>query len=138
MDKPSRIAQVYGYTVCLVALVVAIISVPMLVNACFDRANPLQSQSGFGVSLTSFETYKATYQRERIPSPGAGAAADSASDDTLRRRYDALVADRLAATRYRTSKALFTASLLLLLAVGLFGFHWRWVKRFANGAAGSA
>lgn len=131
METPNRIAQVYGYTACLVALVVGIISVPMLLNAAFDRANPLQSESGYGVSLISFEAYQATYQRERGGPPDAGGApSDSTSEATLRQRYDALVAERLAATRYRTSKTLFTSSILLLLAVGLFVFHWRWVRRF--------
>lgn len=136
VDKPNRIAQLYGYTICLVALVVAIISVASLLSACFDRANPLQSEYGYGVTLSSFEAYQATFQRERgVYPPGANAPSDTASTATLRQRYDALVADRIATTRYRTSKTLVTYSALLLIAAGLFAFHWRWVRRLANGGA---
>ena len=127
MNGPNRIAQAYGYSACLVALIVAIISVPMLLNAAFDRANPLQAESGFGVSLISFEAYQVTSQRERASmAPGK---ADTTSEAAQRKRYDALVAERLAATRFRTTKAMFTSTVLLLLSIALFVFHWRWLKR---------
>lgn len=127
MNGPNRIAQAYGYTACLVALIVAIISVPTLMNAAFDRANPLQAESGFGVSLISFEAYQVTSQRNRGPvEPGK---ADATSEAEQRKRYDALVAERLATTRFRTTKTLFTSTMLLLLSIALFVFHWRWLKR---------
>jgi len=82
------------------------------------------------MTLTSFEAYKATYQRERMMRDPSGAAQpDTVSEATLRRRYDALVADRIATTRYRTSKAFVTNGVLLLISVGLFFYHWRWVRR---------
>ena len=127
MNGPNRIAQAYGYTACLVALIVAIISVPMLLNAAFDRANPLQAERGFGVSLISFEAYQVTSQRERAST--APGKADTTSEAAQRKRYDALVAERLAATRFRTTKAMFTSTVLLLLSIALFVFHWRWLKR---------
>ena len=127
MNGPNRIAQAYGYTACLVALIVAIISVPTLMNAAFDRANPLQAERDFGVSLISFESYQATQQRTRgTVEPGK---VDATSEAEQRKRYDALVAERLATTRFRTTKTLFTSTMLLLLSIGLFVFHWRWLKR---------
>lgn len=130
VETPNRMAQMYGYTVCLIAVVVAIASVASLIDAAFDRAYPLQDEYMFGASLSSFEAYKATYSRERAAmGPGPVAVLDTASDETLRSRYDALVQDRITAARYRTSKKLVTSGLLLLVAVGLFGVHWRWVRR---------
>ena len=121
MNGPNRIAQAYGYTACLVALIVAIISVPMLLNAAFDRANPLQAESGFGVSLISFEAYQVTSQRERASmAPGK---ADTTSEAAQRKRYDAVVAEHLAATRFRTTKAMFTSTVLLLLSDTRRGLH---------------
>lgn len=137
VERPNRVAQLYGYTVCLVALVVTIVSVASLLNALIDRANPLQSEWGFGTTLTSFEAYKATSQRERgVYGRDSQMPADTASEGTLRQRYDALVADRLAATRYRTSKALITSGVLLIFAAALFVSHWRWLKRVGNAAVG--
>lgn len=138
MDKPNRIAQIYGYTVCLVALIVALISLTAIVNAMFERANPLQANRFGGVALTSFDAYKATRSRDPMPSdPNEATRRDTIPDAVLRQRYDALVADRIATTRYQTGKTLTTSGILLLVAIGLFVFHWRWVRR-VNGAASNA
>ena len=96
MDRQNRIAQLYGYTVCLIALIVALVTTASLLNTAIDRANPLQTEYSFGASLTSFEAYRATYQRERtMMNRSEAATPDTSSEATLRSRYDALVADRL-------------------------------------------
>lgn len=136
VDKPNRMAQFYGYSVCLIALIVALTSATSLIDAAFDRANPLQSEGGFGASLVSFESYQATYRREQAMFDRSGTARpDTASEATLRRQYDAMVRDRVATTRYRTTKTFVTSTLLLLIAGGLFWFHWRWVRRLDEKAA---
>ena len=136
MDKPSRMAQFYGYSVCLIALIVALVSATSIIDAAFDRANPLQSEGGFGASLVSFESYQATYRREQAMFDRNGTARrDTASEATQRRQYDAMVRDRLTTTRYRTTKSLVTGTLLLLLSGALFLFHWRWVRRLDEKAA---
>jgi hypothetical protein len=135
---PNRAAQLYGYTVCLVALIMGLLSISSILDAAFERAHPLQSEMGFGTALTSFEAYKATYRREQQMFDRDGAARpDTASEATRRQRYDALVADRIAGTQYRTAKTLTTSSILLLISFGLFAFHWRWVRRL-NGARATA
>jgi hypothetical protein len=137
VDKPNRVPQLYGYTICLIALVVSLITISSLLDAAFERANPLQSAFGFGVALTSFEAYRATYRREReMFDRNAPAQPDTISEVMLRRRYDALVADRIATTRYSTSKTFTTSGVLLLISLGLFAFHWRWVRRL-NSTAGT-
>jgi hypothetical protein len=74
VDKPNRVAQLYGYTVCLIALIVSLISVSSILGAAFERANPLQSEVSFGAALTSFEAYRATYRREREVFDRSGSA----------------------------------------------------------------
>jgi hypothetical protein len=138
VDKPSRVAQLYGYSVCLITLLLALVSFSGLVDAAFERANPLQSGDyPFGVSLTSFDAYKAQRGAPRPFPAELGSAPDTASEATLRAQYDGLVADRRASVRYRTSKAYVTRGMLLLIAIALFAFHWRWVRRLNGaGAAG--
>ena len=139
MEKPNRMAHLYGYTVCLISLVIALISLVSVLNAAFDRANPLQSEFGFGASLASFESYKATYRREQAMfDRSEGAKPDTTSEANLRQRYDALVEDRIAATRYRTTKSLTIGILFLLISLGLFVTHWRWVRRLNGNVAGAA
>ena len=127
VEQPNRVAQLYGYAVCLIAIVLALTTTASLVNAAFDRANPLQTEGYYGVSFTSYEAYRATQLREGGPRP-VEAPVDTTSEATHRARYDALVADRLAASRYRTSKTMVTSGALLLLSVVLFLVHWRWVR----------
>jgi len=139
VDKPNRMAQLYGYTVCLIALVVALVSVSSILNAVFERANPLQSEMSFGTALTSFEAYKATYRREQaMLERGAPARPDTVSEATLRQQYDALVKDRVATVHYRTTKSLTTSAIFLLIALGLFFSHWRWVRRLNGNRASAA
>ena len=138
VDRPNRMAHLYGYTVCLISLVIALITLSSILNAAFDRANPLQSESPFGASLTSFESYKATYRREQAVFDRAeGAKPDTLSDASLRARYDALVRDRIASTRYRTGKSITIGLIFLVLSVVLFLAHWRWVRRL-NGSQRAA
>lgn len=138
VDRPNRMAHLYGYTVCLISLVIALITLSSILNAAFDRANPLQSESPFGASLTSFESYKATYRREQAVFDRAeGAKPDTLSDASLRTRYDALVRDRIASTSYRTGKSITIGLIFLVLSVVLFLTNWRWVRRL-NGSQRAA
>ncbi len=131
---PNRLAQMYGYTVCLVSVILGLATASSILEAAFDRSHPLQNEYSFGASYTSFEAYKATYERERMPmGPGDTARRDTLSEETLRKRYDAMVADRVAASDYRTSKTFVTSGILFLLAAGLFLVHWRWLRRISAG-----
>ncbi|MGH7463138.1 MAG: hypothetical protein ACREMA_19185, partial [Longimicrobiales bacterium] len=116
VEPPNRFAQMYGYTMCLVAVIVGLSSLAAILDAAFDRTHPLQTDYTYGVSLTSFETYRATRERERAAygPQAAEPSPDTSSDATLKRRYDALVADRLASTNYRTSKAFVTSGIMFL------------------------
>jgi len=149
MERSDRVAQLYGYSVCLIAVVVALISISSLVDSFFKFSNPL-AERGYpysvgNASLQSFEAYKATtelsndgtttFQGGRVagvpfpPKPAGSAPTRGAVSDTeLRARYEALRADRLDNVRYEASRSMTGAIVLLLIAVGLFGFHWRWLR----------
>lgn len=49
VDKPNRVAQFYGYTVCLIALILVLTSVSSLLDNAFERANPLQGRARYDV-----------------------------------------------------------------------------------------
>ena len=139
MTPASRIAQIYGYAVCLIAIVTLLIVGSTFVDAAFDRANPLRSQSyrygPYEGSLTSFEAYQATYQRDRMamrvaPGPEAPVVerADTLTTEELRARYELLRAEREESVRYGATQQLVKNGLLILLAIALFVTHWRWVR----------
>ena len=47
MEHTSRIAQLYGYTVCLVSLVTILFTVPSMVDNLFGLRQPLYSTDQF-------------------------------------------------------------------------------------------
>jgi hypothetical protein len=110
-------AQIYGYTICLIAVIVGLLSLTAILNAVVDRSNPIQADGYGPYTLASFDAYKAT------------SARDSLSEADHRRRYDALVTERIATTNYRTMKAFVVSGVLLLVAITLFVTHWRWMRR---------
>jgi hypothetical protein len=136
MARPSWIAPLYGYAVCLIAVVTLLIAVTNFVEAAFNRANPLQARGGFsprGASLTSFEAFRATYGEERptraLPPPGTAASVDTLSTAEQRARYEALRGDQIARVSFQATQDLVKHGLLIAIAVALFVSHWRWLRR---------
>ena len=137
VDRPNRIAQWYGYSVCLVALVTLLFSSVSIVNNLFTLANPLQGEYDFGPSLSSFEAYRATYHQSPFLDQSERAALLKAPPTAaeLRLRYEALRADRIERNRYQAQRSLVTGGLLSLFSVALFLLHWRWIRRLGSGPA---
>jgi hypothetical protein len=134
MERPERVPQLYGYTVCLVAIVVLLTSVSNMVKQSFAIADPLTSEDNFSwaePALTSFEAYKAT---RNVTFPGAtndnreAVQRPEPTEPELRTRYEALRADRVRTVRHQAQRALTSSGLLFLVAVALFWWHWRWVR----------
>lgn len=137
MPLTSRIAQIYGYAVCLVAVIVGLIAAANVVQAAFDRASPLLATGYFGGEptgdLTSFEAYRASQGFQRPGPPGeATASRDTLSTAELRVRYEALRQGRIARVSYNATRQLVQHGLLLALAIALFAWHWRWLRHRAD------
>ena len=136
VERPERVPQLYGYTVCLIGLLWGLTSAVSLVERLLERAEPtLAPANEFGAwgepSVTSFEAFRATYDRARRFSPGEdrGPRADSIPEAELQRRYQALRADRIAQAQFRTRNGMITSLVGLILGSALFVFHWRWLRR---------
>jgi len=140
VERPERVPQLYGYTVCLIALVIAIVSVTGIVGGAFDLTTPTianDTEFSFEPSVSSFEAYRSTYDRERrMTSLGGGTVvADTTPEQILRQRYEALRNDRVERVIARAHRAMLTDLIGLLLAIVLFVFHWRWVRRVGGSSA---
>jgi hypothetical protein len=141
VERPERVPQLYGYTVCLVTLIWAITSVVSIVDASLTLNAPLyrgdRMYGGFEPSVSSFEAFRTTYDMSRrmmTPDPNA-AKLDTIPEPELRRRYDALRADRMERNTVEARRTLITSTLSLIIAVALFIFHWRWLRRTLGTAA---
>ena len=140
VERPDRVPQLYGYTVCLIALLWALTSVVSLIDHVFVLSAPayhMQNQFGPEPSVTSFEAFRMTYDRGRRPgAPGAESKSDTLPEAEMRRRYETLRADRITATVVTTQQAVVTQLVSLVIAVGLLVFHWRWLRGRASHIAG--
>jgi hypothetical protein len=134
VECPERVPQLYGYTACLIGLLWALSSIVALVESVQALAAPAyhrQNEYGLEPSISSFEAFRLTYDRARrfsAPDPSES-KLDTVPEAELRRRYETYRADRIAATEVEARQALVIKSVSLLLAVGLFVFHWRWLRR---------
>jgi len=145
MDRiNNRIAQVYGYAVCFITVIVMLFSIKGIVDALIDLSDPIRAEAGgygrMGRPLTNFEIYKMAARRE--PNPRMGpmpatasapapdkAASDTLTDAELRKMYDAEREDAIASAKFRATRSLVGNGLLIILAAVLFVVHWRWLKQ---------
>lgn len=132
MDKVnSRIAQAYGYAVCLICVIVILVSAHSVIDAAFDYANPLGSASIAGRNIaSSYEVYRMQNRRVRP----AGQAPDVATDTTLsetemRKAFEAEKSDAISSAKFRALRSLVSSTVFLVLASAFFLFHWRWIRR---------
>jgi hypothetical protein len=140
MDRiNSRIAQVYGYAVCFITVIVMLIAIKQVVDAAFDLSDPIRADGGgygrMGRPITNFELYKMEARRQgptRLDVQKGTvekASPDSvASDADLKRMYDAEREAAIGNARFRAIRSLVGNLLLIVLAAVLFGIHWRWLK----------
>ncbi len=137
MEKSNRIAQVYGYAVCLVAIITFLISAAAIVNAAFNLSDPLRTEGyGRGASLTSFAAYKREQMQRSPPQsrPGgavpAGDSANAAPAATeLRQMFEDERLEQIGNVRFRSMRTLVTSILMIIVASVLFATHWRWLRR---------
>lgn len=146
MDRLNRfVAQIYGYAVCLITVIVMLISIKGIIDAAFDLSDPVRAHGGaFGRSgrpLTNFELYKMEARRESVRSPrpgpdGRGFTVDTVSSDAdLRRMYDAEREAQIGNTKFQATRALVSGLLFIILAGVLFFIHWRWLKGITSAPA---
>lgn len=146
MDRLNRfVAQVYGYAVCLITVIVMLASIKSIIDAAFDLSDPVRAHGGAygrsGRPLTNFELYKMEARREgmreRGPGPdGRPATADTVSSDAeLRRMYEAEREAQIGNTKFQATRSLFSGLLFIILAGALFLIHWRWLRGITSAPA---
>jgi hypothetical protein len=134
VEHPQRVPQLYGYTACLIALIVGLASLKSLVESSLTLADPTYSSSAPWAnwaepSVTSFEAFRVTYERSReMRLRPDQAPPEPIAEAELKRRYEALRADRIVANRVAAKRSLVINVFTLLIAVAVFVLHWRWLR----------
>ena len=128
-EKPHKIAQLYGYSVCLVAVITFLISLSGMVGALFDLSNPLHAGWYQGPNMASFETYKMDLLRSQGQGDEKSIPGYVPDDETLRSMYEAAKSDRIQRVGFQARRALTSHGLLLIVCLTLFSGHWVWIRK---------
>lgn len=126
MEKKSKAPMIYGYSVCLVAVITFIICIAGLVNAVMNLNDPLHAERNFNKSpsLASFENYKmdilTSSEKEQTFTP---------DDQTLQTMYEAAKSDKIQSVKHRAKRDIMVNGLLIIICVVLFLTHWLWMRR---------
>jgi hypothetical protein len=132
MDKVnSRIAQAYGYTVCLICVIIILVSTHSVIDAAFDYANPRGSASVAGRDIaSSYEVYRMQNRRVRPVGQAPDASSDTSLSETeMRKAFEAEKADAISSAKYRALRSLVSSIVFLVIASAFFLLHWRWIRR---------
>ncbi len=133
MEKQHKIAKIYGYAVCLVAVITFLISTTSLVNAVIDSGDPLHVEvySAKGTpSLASFDNYK----MDVLQSPDKESAYVP-DDKTLRNMFEAAKTDKIQSIKHRTRRSIIVDIILIALCFMFFTTHWMWMRKLSTADA---
>lgn len=132
MEKPQRMAQIYGYLVCLVAIITILICVSSLVSAILDLGDPIHSVWSPPPSLASFDNYKMDILKS-TPKEGEIARTAYIPDDrTFHAMYEAAKNDKIQGVRHESNRMIVINTILIVICILLFVIHWRWMRKFAK------
>jgi len=123
MEKKSKIPQVYGYAVCIVAIITMLICVADLITSVMDASDPLYAW-GDNKELSSFENFKVDALKS-----GKNEASFVPDDETLRTMYVDAKNHKIRRVKHQTTKSIIVSSLLIIISVTLFIIHWRWMRK---------
>ena len=128
MEKKSKAPLVYGYAVCLVAVITFLIAVAGIIFAMMDLDDPLYAGRSSGkVSLASYENYK----MDMLKSPDEKQAWVP-DDETLKAMYESEKDDVIRRVRHNSMRSLYINAVLIVICIALFLTHWRWMRRMGR------
>lgn len=130
MEKPQRMPQIYGYLVCLVAVITFLICASTLIYAIIDLGDPIHA--GFPApNLASYENYKMDILKS-VPKEGESKTSYIPDDQTLRAMFESAKDDKIQRERHEANRSIVIDSILIVICIVLFVTHWRWMRKFAK------
>ena len=130
MEKKSKAPLIYGYAVCLVAVITFLIAVAVLISAVMDLGDPLYSSNNYNKeSIASFENYK----MDMLKSQGEKETW-APDDETLKAMYEAEKDDRIRRVKHNSMRSIYINVALILICLIMFFTHWRWMRKLGKKA----
>lgn len=122
MDRSSNtVSAIYGYTVCLIAVLLFVAASVGLVNGVFRTMNPGFEGSHHRMSMPWSRTHGFQGTLPRVAQTGSAPGSLAQRRNTFRGAM--IVRARLNAVR-----GLVVSLVLLIISIVLFRGHWRWLN----------
>jgi hypothetical protein len=133
MNKPHPMAQIYGYIVCLVAVITFLICIANLITAVIDHGDPLHAgyDNDKKSSLASFEIYKMELLKSSAKD-GEGKAAYLPDDQTLHSMYESAKAEKISDALHDSNRSIIVCSIVLFISIAIFITHWTWMRKLSK------
>lgn len=135
MEKSSKVgAQIYGYAVCLIAVITLLITITTLVNAVFDLQDPLHAgwQPQGSPSLASYENYKMDVLKSTQKGEGATQSSYVPDEKTLLAMYESAKNDKIQSSKLSAHRSMTISIMLIIICSVLFITHWRWMQKVSK------
>lgn len=136
MEKTNRMPQIYGYIVCLVAVITFIICLANIIPSIMDLSDPLHSGSIYSMqnapSLASFDNYKMDILKSTDKEGSQNVQAYVPDDNTLHSMYEAAKADKIQMAVHVARRSITVDSIIILVSIALFITHWMWMRKLAK------
>lgn len=125
-----RIQQLYGYLVCLIAIVTLLISVASFTNAILDLTRPNNvGLYGPDSEASSYAAYRLNQlERTTTVQEKTGRSDLMPTDSAMRADFETQRQTREAYDRWSNKKSIITSALMIIVAFALFMIHWRWLR----------
>ena len=125
MKKETKIPQVYGYSVCIVAIITFLITLAGIISSVIDSSDPLYNRGN--QHLSSFENFKihtinsTNNESNYLP-----------DNETLRIMFEDTKNYQIRRVKLQTTKSLVTNGIIFIISILLFIIHWRWMNQPQN------
>ena len=132
-EKSTKIQMVFGYAVCLVAVIAFLISASSMVYSLIDLTDPINAYRTYGKdvpSLASFDNYKIDIIKSLDPGHDL-----ELNDEKLTSMYDAAKEDAISKVKHSAYRSLFVNGLVVIITILLFVFLLMWLRRLRKKSA---
>ncbi len=131
MRQVIIIQNIYGYIICLIAIIILLFSVPTIIEATIDTISPEYSDRRPYIINESFESWKTTTRWRYCKDYNDNNLEDCIipPDEELRPVYDEEKITGKAVFIHENTLVLIERAFLLIVTIILFIMHWSWLRK---------
>ena len=135
MEKPSKIPQIYGYTICVIAVITLLISLTLLIEAYIDKGAPLHASSyRMNENLASFEVYRMNVLKQTKNEGESTSSNYMPNNAEIKAMYEAAINQKITTANHENKRTRIVNGFLVILCLLLFSTHWIWLRNLAKKA----